>query len=618
MEENNNNEDNNNENNENNENNNNDNNNNQIIPKIKDDRRGNDRRRNNQKKDDRKKNNKKENNKKEVENISKYQKIEEESLKEYEKFISYINLEESDKKNIYNFLLYDLIPVKNNENRENIDLENIIYDPSFLLHKYFEKISNKINFMEDIQQELINKKKVVEEKIKECNQHMNLINKFYKSIEISNVITLNKMEKLLFNSKKVLVYPFSKKINYSLSEIFARYIFTSIRNESKNNNNKNIKQSKKDVFYEDSKLNSFMSGLDVDNFKNIDNNFKYWFFLIIIISNLFSENSDYELLTNEKKRNEQIQKLIQFRLPTIKIQDKQGEKGKDDKKKGQDGKKKGKDSKKKNFSKGLLKIIGGKKKKKGDQKQQQQTGEKKVTIEKQEKSEDKKKFEAIFDNCFITPESSLKKIYFETFNNYIRNYFEQYLYSFTDIIKNPFDYYDETSNIKIKELNKLDKINEYSYENSSKKIQIILSQYDIFQSLRMYNQIENKPIIDNFLIKLNKKLVIYLYLLYKIKKKIYESFIKLSNTFFKNIINVNNESNFIKNIRQVEKKEVNIKKEVNKNVFEIDQEIKKLQKKIEVLDKENTIKSEKEILLLKNKLNELFLKKFYMIQNKDL
>ena len=356
-----------------------------------------------------------------------------------------------------------------------------------------------------------------------------------------------------------------------------------------------------------------MSGLDVDNFKNIDNNFKYWFFLIIIISNLFSENSDYELLTNEKRRNEQIQKLIQFRLPTIKIQDKQGEKRKDGKKKGKDGKKKGKDSKKKNFSKGLLKIIGGKKKKKSDQKQPQQTGEKKFTIEKQEKSEDKKKFEAIFDNCFISNETSLKKLYFEIFNSNIRNYFEQYLYSFTDVIKNPFDYYDETSNIKIKELNKLD---DFSYNNSSKKIKIILSQYDIFQSLRMYSQTENKVFIDNFLMKLNKKLVTYLYLLYKIKKKIYESFIKLSNTYFKNIINGNNEFNFIKNMKQVEKKEVVENIEVNKNFIEIDKEIKKLQKKIEVLEKENTVKSEKEVLLLKNKLNELFLKKFYMIQNK--
>ena len=374
-----------------------------------------------------------ENNAKDEKNNKLLMKLNETAEKEFQKYIVYLGLPDNsnDKESFIKFLFNDVLTVQ--VSYASISISEIVEDSSSIIDNYFDKVQNKNNFnnlLNTIKLKFIQKKKILKEKIKECNEHLKMIKNEFINVELENVITNknNTSKKFTFLNKKVLIYPETNKLNYALSEIFARYIFTSITNNATNIPANSIV----DTFYEDSKINSFINNTvtppTINSFITIHNNFKYWIFIIFLISTLFAPNSDYSILFNHKEFEKLIDKLVV--LKSQKKKDGQGDGKKKKKRRGQSG----------SGKKGTASLLQEQGKSKGQsqgQHQKKKNGEnKKKNVEE---SSEKKLYKEIFNKCYITFQlppplnnQNLQQIYNGdgkgTDNKYIsiiKNYFTQ-------------------------------------------------------------------------------------------------------------------------------------------------------------------------------------------------
>jgi len=318
------------------------------------------------------------------------------------------------------------------------------------------------------------------------------------------------------------------------------------------------------------------------DFSKINNNFKYWIFLIKLIINLFSKDSDYGIFFNEKKLNSEIDNLVLIERENQKKDGKKKQKnGKKFKKR--DGQRGGGKSEEEIKREALRKIIG-------------KIDPKDLHKNKVESSL-KRKYIEVFEKCFIqTKKENLKKIYIDPYSKAIDHYFKEEVeknkgYSLETKIKNPFNQGANSKPLKT-----------YTKSLNLKNI-----KFDIFQSLYLLKNPLNKEEIYKFLEELKMKLIYILYFLYKIKKNIYSKYIEILNS--KINYNNNQEPNYNKSpaneglnssVNKNSQKESQ-KKDISKNTYFSSSNI-------ESPRKNNSIEIKKidyYIYLLKKKISDL-------------
>jgi len=577
---------------------------------------------------------------------------------ELDRYSSYFDdpANSNDKELFIKFIFSDIFKT---DGKYSYSIKEIAEDPSEILQVYFEKITNRNNFnniLNTIKLKFIDKKKIIKEKIKECNDHLKIVKNNYLNLELKNIFESRENssnKKLVFLNKKVLIYPETNKQNYEISEIFARYLFTASNSTRKNNPS----ESNANNFYNDTKITSFYDSISssLRPFSSIDNNFKYLFILLFIISRFLTPNSDYSLLFDKKEFEKLIEKLV--KLKSFKKKDGDG------KKKKKKGKQSGgaKDKKRKALASTFASISkpSSQKGKKGDQKKGNQ---KKGNQKKENKNKDdkeKKAYEEILNKCYVSGlNDNLRKIYIEdtiTGNKRYKTIIKDYYDSITPFnmapgtnnssaktavvkpIKNLFAPSDDKAKIKV-DLNDISvKQADIKTADIKRHLEKVIESLDIFQSFRLLIEKNNQAEIENFMNEIKMKLVLFLYILYNLKKKIYEVFIEnLNQTFFEqNNNNTNNSTNNnnnrdsstgnntnSRNNKSFSKKDdTNNRDQTNynslpanikSNVINIDKEIKLLKIKMKNLD-ENNIYYEKKILEIQDKINELYVQKYQYI-----
>lgn len=566
---------------------------------------------------------------------------------ELDRYASYFDdpINSTDKELFIKFIFSDIF--KTNGNYPSYSIKEIAEDPSIILQFYFEKITNRNNFnniLNTIKLKFIEKKKIIKEKIKECNDHLKIVKSNYLNLELKNIFESRENlanKKLLFLNKKVLIYPETNKLNYELSEIFARYLFTASNSTRKNNPS----ESNVNNFYDNTKITSFYDNANnsIQSFSLIDNNFKYLFILLFIISRFLAPNSDYSLLFDKKEFEKLIERLVKLKS----FKKKEGD-GKKKKKKKQSGGDKRKQQTISIFSPPKSNPKKGDKKK-GDQKKGNQKKENKNKDDKE-----KKIYEEILNKCYVSGlNENLKRIYNEDTSSGNKRY-KTIIKDYYDNIP-PFNMIAATSNANaktaaVKPINNLfapsdDKakikvdLNDIGIKQSDIKtadikrhLDRIIESFDIFQSFRFLLEKNNQAEIEIFMNEIKMKLILFLYILYNLKKKIYEVFIEnLNQTFFdKNNNNTNNLSNDnnrdsstiskgsnsnFRNNKNFNRDQTNynlLPVNIKSNVVNIDKEIKSLKIKMKNLD-ENNIYYEKKILQIQDKINELYVQKYQYI-----
>ena len=537
------------------------------------------------------------------ENILK--KIKNDSMNEFENYVPIMEDDIIIKEIFYYFLYNDLIPIEINNNNE-IDINNIINNPTFAIDEYLDNIYSKImnsnnNLYEEFKKELVKKIISIKNKINECNSHIELIKKEYINIKLGKFLPINNTKKSFIFENKTILY-LSKKNDYNLklSEFFARNMFCSI--EKKNNNTINLKDLY-DNFYDSNKINSYIDITTghIPKFENININFKYWIILIFLVGQLFSSKSKYYLIFNNDEFNKHINLILHPK--------------KDDKKYS-----KSKKNNKKKRHKG------------GDKSKNKISDFLKALADKNDNKKDNKKNPSEFYNHILKDtyigSDSLKKIYYDSFNNNIKKYFSNnltfahgerkdiktvnFVHPFTDKI-----------NVKLEDIIE-NKTKFFIINNSSKSTILNNINFNLYQSLYLLLDRNNRDDLEKFIDDLKYKTILLLFYLYNIKLIIYNSFIEKINSIFnikinnKNIVNKStsdkNTSDKSTSDKSASDKSASNKnavdKSINNNINNIDYKIKKKRNEIKLIKDDGIKNYNEKILLLESELKKLIIIKY--------
>jgi hypothetical protein len=506
------------------------------------------------------------------------QKLNNEAYEEFAKCKPILNSEIETKSAFYYFLYYDMINIQYKDDTLN-NFDNILNDPLYTIDNYFNEIKEHISNLEDeyikeLKKFIISKKKKINELIKECDEHIEILKKIYINFNFVKFLPNSQDIKLIFDKKSVIITD-KDLYNNILGEFFTRFLFNLIKLSSINNSNE-IDFYSKSTFYNVDIINSYYdsTNIKINNFEDIDINFKYWFIFIILLNNLFSNKSNYNILFNK----EELKNIISPLLSAFKINtNKQNKKNK---------KRKG-GSKDKN-TKLIIQAIDKKEIPK----------EPKKEIPKEPKKENPRiPYENIFNITKIFDNKNLRNIYIESYRQNIHTIFkkkienEKYFEHNTSkpskdiILRNPFtlDYFTLESIL----INKKENIE----KNEIDFILLNKTNFDIYKSLSMLKDIKNQKDIEDFCIKIRYKLILLLYYLYNLKKNIYKYYFdNIDNTFSltKNNNKLNSKLNKkeeaiteLNEIKLLEKKKQNIKNNIgiinrDKMLLNIENEIKKL------------------------------------------
>ena len=558
-------------------------------------------------------------------------KLKDESINEFENFIPVMESEKKIKEAFYYFLYNDLIQVEIN-NINSIDIDNIINNPTIIIEQYLENVYSNIlnsenNLLSELKKELTKKIITIKNKINECNNHIEIIKKEYINISLQKYLPINNTKNLFsFENKTVLCLLKKNEYNIILGEFFARLIFCSIEKKLLNNNSINILDLYNN-FYNDSEINSYIDNSgNINDFKDIKINFKYWIILLFLVGQIFSNKSKYYLIFNI----DEFFKHIQLILHPKKEGKKSGKKSDKKKKKTKGG---GRDhSKKEEFSK----IIQNRKKKINKPINKNKNKNKKTPNPSEF-------YNHILKETYVNTKS-LKEIYYDSFNKNIKEYFVS-----PDVITKIMSNVilpTEAKNINITHpfISKLD-INISNIVELKKPIiqdyNIDLFKnikFDLFQSLYLLLDIKNIDDIEKFIGNIKHRIILLLFYLYNIKLNIYKSYVEKINNIFNIATNnklekknnskkINNELS--KNINKKEIKDDNKKEtkdenknnntqknilklnKISENINSINIKIKKKQIEINSLKNENGIKNyDEKILLLDYELKKLIISKY--------
>ena len=462
-----------------------------------------------------------------------YDKLKEDSENQFKSCISILNSEKKVKESFFYLLYGDLINIKKITNKNNkinsYVLVDILDEPEIILKDYFDSININSNHINIFNKKLKENKKNIINKLNECNNNIDIIKLQYNNLLIKEFLPIEEI-KFNFEKKTVLNISDPKYHNLILGEFFARFIFSLINKKEKKINN--ILST--DVFYDDENINSYYNIDDkkIINFNDIHINFKYWNILLYLIGSLFSDKSNYNIIFNNNEFDKHISSIF-------KNDQKKYEK-KDEKKEKRKNGKKIRGSRNNNVKKVLKDILDKGKGKNKDK-------------NKDKQNEIQKIYNQIFNQCFVYKDNNyikLNNIYVLKFKENMKDYFKNIIIQKFEmngkdildtkniILNNPFN----NQIISLKEL-----IN-YN-ENTIKKdeLDIIFKKdinFDIFQFLFIYGDINNKKEIYEFIFNISNKLILLLFYLYSIKKKLYEEYIIIiDERINKNNSNNNNSGN---------------------------------------------------------------------------
>jgi len=525
-----------------------------------------------------------------------------------------INILEKDveiKKIFYFFMYNDLINIDKNNNFKNINIKYIIEDPIYTIKENLQNIKNTINieYIEELKKNIKNKHILIKKKKLECKNDINIIKNLYYEMYIERFLPSGKKNNTIFENKTVLFID-DNYYKYKLGLFFAKLIFSLIKSDDSKNNSSleknfnnffNIQDYKKDY------LNSEKN--HVTDFKDIDINFKYWLIIVFISGTLFSSNSKYNYIFNFESFEEHIIKISILENP----KNNKSSKKKDKKKKKQKG---GNNSEIKSNKQKIVKKNKDKDKDKDRAKDKDRNKKKLLIIP----TELKKLYNFVLEKCFINEKDTLFSIYYVNFEKNIKQYFinkisEQYLKNNSSSINPNNVYLDDPFSIeklKLKSITdyKGDIIDKNSLKNVFNNI-----KYNIFNFLKVYLNSDNFKITKDFLSKVKKYLILLLFYLYNLKKKIYEEYLNISSEIFDIPLNKNNNKN---NKKKNNKKKnnskstsINIKKN-NSKVNDVNQKIKKIQNMIDSLkSKKNISDYHEKILKLEHMKKKIIMQKYY-------
>lgn len=537
------------------------------------------------------------------------EKIKDESIKEFQKYIDVLNHDVISKKSFYYFLYNDLFEINKNDIID-IDISSIINNPEYIIIQNINNIIYKIKqndtdnlLFNELKKKIIIDKKNIENKIKECIDHTEIIKKIYIDTSIKKHFAIKNNTKFIFNNKKVLYMPDFPENNLILGNFFVKNIFIQLSLTDNIINSNDYLINLYDNFYSDEKINSYIDNTfeNIKNFNEIDMNFKYWIIILIMIDNIFSKQSNFDIIFNKIEFKNYIKKILNIVV-----------------KKDENKEEKKKEKKEKNtFHKGgrdqslnaLLRKMKGEKKK----------PEKK----KDSKNELVKKYERLFNITFINNTINLNKIYVKSFNNNLIKYFINKIERDLPIanktrytIKLPFIKGDvQISLSKIINLDEKKKIINISNKNSLFDENNM--KFDIFNFLHVFLNSDNEAEINEFITKINYKLILLLYYLYDLKKKLYIKYIEIINYNFniKNTSKNTSTSNSTPNTPEnTSKNKLNINKPNTKNnilITKPNNNFNKLKKKIEIIkNKKNIENGDEQILQLEDEYRQLVIKKY--------
>jgi hypothetical protein len=526
-------------------------------------------------------------------------KLKEESNNE---FINCVSLFESSeyikiKKIFYYFLYNDILKIDiNNKNNFDIDINNILNNPSEIINQNLQNTYSKIinyndNLVLEFKKELIKKVGNIKNKINECKSHIDMIKKEYINMSLEKYLPSNNKKTIFMFENKTILTLFKKQDELILSEFFTKLIFYLVY--KKKNNNTDIK-TYFDKFYDNDKINSYIDKIDdttfqIKKFNDIDNNFKYWIIILFLTNQIFSQKSKY-IIFNNNEFDEHIKSILAPKKEPNKKKDKKKDKKNLPKKKAKGG------GKNKEFNK----IISARKNnlKKKDKKNN------KKNDKKNKKSETIKFYDLFYENKIINikknnsfEKKSFKDIYFDSFNHNIRLYFYTELIKITSdnpleekivdkiFINHPFNSSKKISaKILIKDTFK--KLTKKIIEDEKLNLFNTDIKFNLYESLYLLLEQDNYNEVQKFIENIKSKLLLILFYLYNIKMIIYNSYLEKINDIFN--IDLGNKKN---------NKKINVKN----NVKNEENNTKEDNQKIEI---KNTINSD-ESSNISNKLNNL-------------
>jgi hypothetical protein len=510
-----------------------------------------------------------------------------------------INIFESDNENkeiFYYFLYNDLININKNKNNiinfKNINIRSIIDDPINIIKDYFEDIKSKINieYLDEFKKNIINKQNEIKKKILECDNHINTIKKIYSNIYIKKFLPINSKDNTIFQNKSVLLIN-NYNYQYKLGLFFAKIIFCLIKIK-KGNDDSLLKTYFNNFFDVNNYHENYLDAKEnINEFNNIDINFKYWVILVFLTGQFFSTDSNYYYIFNNLKFEEHISKLCVLQKSVIK--NKKHKKDKKSKKKSGGG----------NISE-KKKDINEKKDEKKDEKKNIKKSAldpikfynivlKNTFIDNSNKS--------LYDIYYINFKENMKKYFIKDLNNYFDNYSLTENNSNHILLNNPFD--------KNKEKLKLEDITDFKNKKIEKdNIKNVFNnlKYNIFNFLKIYLNSENIEITNNFLSEVKKYIILLLFYLYNLKKKIYKDYLEITSEVFN--ISENNKTKKNNNKKSTENKK-SIENKKNNSPLNI--QIKKLENNIEILKSQKNISNyHDKILKLENNIKKLIIRKY--------
>ncbi len=265
--------------------------------------------------------------------------------KEFENNIL-VNLSLGNKKDLETYILllfYDTISKNDIEKiRENNELlVSLMKSPESYFSISLDKIFSELNNSNENDSLLKNKIKSVlrnqyidiENKIKECDEHINLLNELYVQKELIQKIPLSSLElkKFELKNKKVLI---NSQNDNLFGELFSRYIFSIINNyQNKTNENINIKNniSFPDNFYNTENIFNFLKENNISSYSsnNEQNKYnksylvkpfeewnmmlKYWLIYLLIYEKMFEKDSNIEEITQYNNIENLAKKIREYK-----------------------------------------------------------------------------------------------------------------------------------------------------------------------------------------------------------------------------------------------------------------------------------------------------------------
>jgi hypothetical protein len=244
------------------------------------------------------------------------------------------NKDNNDIKSFLSLMFSDILSIEKMSDQELNELFELIKDPK-LLENYFNKYNEKVMrfnnrsniYTEQIKLKVKNKVKTLLKKIIECNQHIDIIKKYYIDLVISERLDPNSVGDLVLKNKTVL-YQSDKKERYKIAELMTRYLISIIATEQ------SVPPKSNEYYNLDNIYSSFIEDIEgkksIKEYSKWSPQIKYFIVQLMIIEVLFEANTEFKKLFNQTNLKKNIDELLK---PDAKKEGKKKNKDKEKKKK---------------------------------------------------------------------------------------------------------------------------------------------------------------------------------------------------------------------------------------------------------------------------------------------